>query len=60
MGRPFPTLETTAPIGAAYKLLTLANAAILVTEGARPIGVVTRQDVIGFLSTSSVLPETLS
>jgi cystathionine beta-synthase len=50
MGRPFPALETSADIDSAYKLLTLANAAILVTENERPIGVVTRQDIISFLS----------
>jgi cystathionine beta-synthase len=50
MGRPFPALETSAAIDSAYKLLTLANAAILVTEAGRPIGVVTRQDIISFLS----------
>jgi cystathionine beta-synthase len=50
MGRPFPALETSADIDSAYKLLTLANAAILVTEAGRPIGVVTRQDIISFLS----------
>jgi len=50
MGRPFPALETSADIDSAYKLLTLANAAILVTENGRPIGVVTRQDIISFLS----------
>jgi cystathionine beta-synthase len=53
MGRPFPELETDADIDRAYKLLTLANAAILVTEAGRPIGVVTRQDVISFLSTGA-------
>jgi len=50
MGRPFPALETSADIDSAYKLLTLANAAILVTENERPIGVVTRHDIISFLS----------
>jgi cystathionine beta-synthase len=52
MGRPFPSLESSADINSAYKLLTLANAAIVVTEGARPVGVVTRQDIISFLSTA--------
>jgi len=51
MGRPFPSLETSVDIDSAYKLLTLANAAIIVTENARPIGVLTRQDIIIFLST---------
>jgi cystathionine beta-synthase len=56
MGRPFPALETSADIDAAYKLLTLANSAILVTENQRPVGVVTRQDIISFLSAVSPAP----
>jgi cystathionine beta-synthase len=52
MGRPFPSLETSVEIDRAYKLLTLANAAILVTDGAKPIGVLTRQDIISYLSSS--------
>jgi cystathionine beta-synthase len=50
MGRPFPALEVSTDIDSAYKLLTLANSAILVTEASRPVGVVTRQDIISFLS----------
>jgi cystathionine beta-synthase len=57
MGRPFPTLDTAAEIDRAYKLLTLANAAILVTDGANPVGVVTRQDVISFLSAGNAVLE---
>jgi cystathionine beta-synthase len=53
MGRPFPALETNVEVDRAYKLLTLANAAILVTEGARPIGVLTRQDIISYLSANA-------
>jgi len=52
MGRPFPTLDTNAEVDRAYKLLTLANSAIVVTDNASPIGVLTRQDIITFLSTS--------
>ena len=33
--------------------MTLANAAILITEAGRPIGVLTRQDIISFLSATS-------
>jgi cystathionine beta-synthase len=54
MGRPFPALDTIADIDRAYKLLTLANAAIVVTERDHPVGVLTRQDIITFLSSSSV------
>jgi cystathionine beta-synthase len=53
MGRPFPGLEADVEIDRAYKLLTLANSAIVVLEGGRPIGVVTRQDIISFLSAST-------
>ena len=53
MGRPFPALETTAPIDRAYKLLTLETSAIVVTDGGRPMGVVTRQDIISYLSSST-------
>ncbi len=55
MGRPFPALEQSEEIDRAYKLLTLANPAIVVTDDAEPIGVVTRQDVISFLSDTSAL-----
>lgn len=50
MGRPFPMLDTTTEIDRAYRLLTLANSAIVVTDGQKPIGVLTRQDIISFLS----------
>lgn len=53
MGRPFPALEQFEEIERAYKLLTLANPAIVVVDDAEPIGVLTRQDIISFLSTSS-------
>jgi predicted transcriptional regulator len=56
MGRAFPALDTSADIDSAYKLLTLANAAIVVTERDHPIGVLTRQDIITFLSSSSAAP----
>jgi cystathionine beta-synthase len=53
MGRPFPALEQHEEIERAYKLLTLANPAVVVVDEGEPIGVVTRQDIISFLSTSS-------
>ncbi len=56
MGRPFPALEQSEEIDRAYKLLTLANPAIVVTDDAEPIGVVTRQDVITFLADMSAHP----
>ncbi len=56
MGRPFPALEQSEEIDRAYKLLTLANPAIVVTDDREPIGVVTRQDVITFLADTSAHP----
>jgi cystathionine beta-synthase len=53
MGRPFPILEQFEEIELAYKLLTLANPAIVVTDDGEPVGVLARQDIISFLSTSS-------
>ncbi|MFN2459666.1 MAG: cystathionine beta-synthase [Candidatus Velthaea sp.] len=53
MGRPFPMLETDVEVDRAYKLLTLANPAIVVTDGGRPVGVLTRQDIISFLSSNA-------
>ena len=53
MGRAFPMLDASAAIDNAYKLLTLANPAIVVTDGGGPVGVVTRQDIISFLSATS-------
>jgi len=53
MGHPFPTIEAFDEIEKAYKLLTLANSAIVVLDDDEPVGVLTRQDVIGFLSASS-------
>ncbi|TAM65079.1 MAG: CBS domain-containing protein, partial [Microbacteriaceae bacterium] len=49
MGRPFPTLDESAEIDRAYKLLALANSAVVITSGERPIGVVARHDIIAFL-----------
>lgn len=53
MGRPFPTLDVGAEVDYAYKLLTLANSAIVVSEHDKPIGIIARQDVISFLSATS-------
>ena len=53
MGRPFPSLEQFEEIERAYKLLTLANPAVVITDDGEPIGVLARQDIISYLSTSS-------
>ena len=52
MGRPFPVLEQYEEIDRAYKLLTLANPAVVITDDGEPIGVLARQDIISFLSKS--------
>jgi cystathionine beta-synthase len=53
MGRAFPSLDHAAEVTVAYKLLTMGNSAIVVTDGEKPVGVVTRQDIIAFLSSQS-------
>jgi cystathionine beta-synthase len=53
MGRAFPTLEHDVEVTVAYKLLTMANSAIVVTDAGNPVGVVTRQDIISFLSSQA-------
>ncbi|MBV8532009.1 MAG: pyridoxal-phosphate dependent enzyme, partial [Candidatus Eremiobacteraeota bacterium] len=58
MGRPFPVLDQGEEIELAYKLLTLANPAVVVTDDGEPIGVLARQDIISYLSTSSETPKT--
>ena len=57
MGRSFPTLESSDEIDLAYKLMTLANPAIVITDAGEPIGVLARQDIISYLSTSSDTPK---
>ena len=49
MGRPFPTLDTSAEIDRAYKLLTLANSGSRRDGRRHPVGVLARQDIISFL-----------
>ncbi|TAM73897.1 cystathionine beta-synthase [bacterium] len=49
MGSPFPTLDESAEIDRAYKLLALANTAVVVMSADKPIGVVARHDIIAFL-----------
>jgi cystathionine beta-synthase len=53
MGRPFPVLDQSDEIERAYKLLTLANHAVVVSDEEEPIGVLTRQDIISYLSATS-------
>lgn len=53
MGSAFPVLDQGEAIEVAYKLLTLANHAIVVADEGEPIGVLARQDIISYLSTAS-------
>ncbi|MDQ2872383.1 MAG: cystathionine beta-synthase [Candidatus Eremiobacteraeota bacterium] len=57
MGRPFPMADQSDEIEKVYKLLTLANPAVVVADGGEPIGVLTRQDIISYLSTTSGTPK---
>ncbi|PRY01869.1 cystathionine beta-synthase [Allonocardiopsis opalescens] len=49
MGRPLPNVGSGEPVSRAVTLLQHAGAAIVVVDG-KPAGVVTRQDVLSFLS----------
>jgi cystathionine beta-synthase len=53
MGRAFPALDEGVEIDRAYRLLTLANSAIVVLREGKPLGVITRQDIISHLSETS-------
>ena len=48
MSPPMPTIGSTEPAEAAVKLLESADA-VLVQEDGKPVGVLTRQDLLGFL-----------
>lgn len=50
MGRPFPVLERDAPIDKAYKRLSLGASAIMIHDGGKPVAVLTKSDIIGYLS----------
>jgi len=49
MGPPFPTVGSTEPIEQAVQALEQADA-VLVQEDGKPIGVLTRQDLLAFLA----------
>jgi cystathionine beta-synthase len=49
MSGPLPTVGASEPSGAAVALLESADA-VLVHDGGKPVGVLTRQDLLGFLS----------
>lgn len=50
MNRSFPRLERADPIDRAYKALSLGSSAVMVTDGEKPVGVVTKADIIHYLS----------
>ncbi len=49
MSAPLPILGAGEPVSAAVKVLQTAGAAVVIADG-DPIGVLTRQDVLGYLS----------
>ncbi len=49
MGGPFPTIGATEPVASAVEALQGADA-LLVQEDGKPIGVLTRQDLLAFLA----------
>ena len=50
MGHPFPVLADDAEVEQAYKALSLGHAAVVVSSGGKPIGVLTKMDIITYLS----------
>jgi len=51
MSPPLPTIGSTSPAADAVPLLETADA-VLVHEDGKPVGVLTRQDLLAFLATS--------
>ncbi|MET8760337.1 cystathionine beta-synthase [Lentzea sp. NPDC004782] len=49
MGAPLPTLGAGEPVGVAMNALSNADGALVLEDG-KPAGVVTRQDILGFLA----------
>ena len=52
MGRAFPVLEESDEVSKAYKELSLGHAAVVVARRGSPIGVLTKMDIISYLSGS--------
>lgn len=50
MGNAFPVLDESAEVSQAYKALSLGNAAVVVAAGGKPAGVLTKMDIITYLS----------
>ncbi len=54
MGDPFPLIGSGEPISAATKALSESDALMVVEEG-KPIGVITRHDLLAFVSTHPIV-----
>lgn len=50
MGQPFPVLGEDAEVEQAYKALSLGHSAVVVAKDGTPIGVLTKMDIITYLS----------
>jgi cystathionine beta-synthase len=50
MARPFPLLDEREELDQAYKQLSLGHAAIVVVREGKPVGVLTKMDMINYLS----------
>ncbi|MBC5805300.1 MAG: cystathionine beta-synthase [Candidatus Eremiobacter antarcticus] len=50
MGRPFPLLDEREEVDRAYKQLSLGHAAVVVGHEGKPIGLLTKMDIINYLS----------
>jgi len=55
MSPPLPMIGAGEPVGAAVAALEKADAAVVVVDG-KPAGIVTRQDLLGFLAARSQTP----
>ncbi|MBV8172293.1 MAG: pyridoxal-phosphate dependent enzyme, partial [Candidatus Eremiobacteraeota bacterium] len=52
MARPFPVLDENGEIERAYKELSLGHGAVVVARKGSPVGVLTKMDIISYLSAS--------
>ena len=50
MGQPFPVLAEDAEVEQAYKALSLGHSAVVVSSAGKPVGVLTKMDIITYLS----------
>jgi cystathionine beta-synthase len=52
MGRPFPLLDEADEVERAYRALSLGHSAVIVSRNGKPAGVLTKMDIINYLSGS--------